>query len=95
MRRRHVALASSLGACTAVALILALGLTAESAATRRYVIDQHLGSLLFAFGFTPVGTGRPARTSSHTPADLRIVDAWQCALLDSDARQSPQDQVNN
>jgi hypothetical protein len=56
MRRRHVALASSLGACTAAALILALGLTAESAATRHYVIIQHLGSLLFALGFTPVGT---------------------------------------
>jgi hypothetical protein len=45
-----------LGACTAAALILALGLVAESAATRRYVINQHLGSLLFALGFTPVGT---------------------------------------
>jgi hypothetical protein len=56
MRRRPVALASSLGACTAAALILALGLVAESAATRRYVINQHLGSLLFALGFTPVGT---------------------------------------
>jgi hypothetical protein len=72
-----------LGACTAAALILALGLAVESAATRRYVANQHLGSLLFALGFTPVGTllglRRPANRISWLVAAIGAVAALALA----------------
>jgi hypothetical protein len=83
MGRRQVALASSLGVCTAAALILALGLAVESAATRRYVANQHLGNLLFALGFTPVGTllglRRPANRISWLVAAIGAVAALALA----------------
>jgi hypothetical protein len=74
MGRRYAALASSLGAGAAAVLIFGLALAAESAATRRYVANQHLGSLLFALGFTPVGTlltlRRPANRISWLVAAI-------------------------
>jgi hypothetical protein len=77
MGRRYAALASSLGA--AAMLTLGLALAAESAATRRYVANQHLGSLLFALGFTPVGTlltlRRPANRISWLVAAIGAVAA--------------------
>jgi len=79
MGRRHAALVLSMGVGTAAVLIFGLALAAESAATRRYVADQHLGSLLFALGFTPVGTllvfRRPGNRISWLVAAIGAVAA--------------------
>jgi hypothetical protein len=83
MARRQTALASSLGACTAAALLLGLALAADSPTTRRYVVIQHLGSLLFALGFTPVGSlltlRRPANRISWLVAVIGAVAAFTLA----------------
>jgi hypothetical protein len=83
MGRRHVALAVSLGAGTAAALTFGLALAAESAATRRYVYSNHLGSLLFALGFTPVGIvlalRRPANRISWLVSAIGAVAAFSLA----------------
>ena len=83
MARRQTALASSLGASTAAALLLALALAADSPTTRRYVVIQHLGSLLFALGFTPVGSlltlRRPANRISWLVAVIGAVAAFTLA----------------
>jgi hypothetical protein len=83
MARRRTALASSLGVCTAAALILGLALAADSPTTRHYVANQHLGSLLFALGFTPVGSlltlRRPANRTSWLVAVIGAVGAFTLA----------------
>src|SRR5512132_2952581 len=83
MTRRPTALASSLSAGTAAVLLLGLALAADSQTTRRYVANQHLGSLLFALGFTPVGSllvlRRPANRTSWLIAVIGAVAAFTLA----------------
>jgi hypothetical protein len=49
-------IAWSLGICAAVLIALGLALAARSQPTRQYLYDNHLGNLLLALSFTPVGT---------------------------------------
>ena len=86
MARPKTSLAPSLGAGTAAALLLGLALAADSPTTRRYVVIQHLGSLLFALGFTPVGSlltlRRPANRISWLVA---VIGAAGALTLAADA----------
>ncbi len=83
MRRRHAPLALCLGISTAALVALGLALAATSAPTRRYVVDNHLGSLLFALGFTPVGAllalRRPANRISWLVCAMGMVAAISLA----------------
>jgi hypothetical protein len=72
-----------LGISTAALVALGLALAAASAPTRRYVVDNHFGSLLFALGFTPVGTllalRRPANRISWLVCATGVVAAMSLA----------------
>src|SRR5512133_3128020 len=86
MTRRPTALASSLSAGTAAVLLLGLALAADSQTTRRYVANQHLGSLLFALGFTPVGSLLTLRRPTNRMSWLvAVIGAAGALTLAADA----------